>query len=153
MMFFVNDSNLFGFRISILIKNCESDQGTALKVSVEKQRMQHLACLRHLIASFKTSTFSEQVSNLVHAECQTDFEELQKAYSDSWDSISDEQKKQELNDILKKVGLGMVKEKDDSGNVKEKVKPVNLNRWKQVSMIESFGCHPAPIRLKASTDT
>ena len=125
--FFKRFENIFGFRISSLIKVCESDQGTALKASIEKHRMKHLSCLRHLIVSLKTSIFSEQISNLVRAECEADFEELQNVYSESWKSIEDEKQKQELEEMLAKVGLGIV-----DGIVK----PVDRVRWKQVSMIE-----------------
>ena len=125
--FFVRFENIFGFKLTSRVHICESDQGTALLASVEKHGMVHLSCLRHLIVSLKTNTFSEQVSELIKCQCTKDFETLVANYSQSWASLRDENQKAELENILEKVGLGMI-----GGTVTV----VNEHRWKQVSMIE-----------------
>lgn len=125
--FFKRFENIFGFKIPCYIHVIESDQGTALCTFIEKQGVKHLSCLRHLIVSLKTTRFSEQISNLVQASCQKDFDELVDLYSSSWKSITKEEEITELKSILKKVGLGFVD---------QKIQITAPERWEEVSMLQ-----------------
>lgn len=75
----------------------------------------------------KKKAFSEQVGNLISATCKQDFKELKNLYSTNWKEIKDSKKLNELQAVLRKVGLCFEKGKVKIGDNK---------RWEEVSMLK-----------------
>ena len=125
--FFKRFENLFGFKIPSFVHVIESDEGSALLSTIEKQGSKHLCCLRHLIVNLGTTKFSDQVKRLVSAISDKDLETLKETYSNSWRNITDRKEKELLLSTLDKVGLGFFK---------DRIEIINDERWCEVSMNE-----------------
>lgn len=125
--FFRIFQNAYGFAINDIIHIVESDQGPALKAAIDALNCKQLCCLHHLKVNLKKKAFSEQVGNLISATCKQDFKELKKLYSTNWNEIKDTKKLNELQAVLRKVGLCFEKGKVKIGDKK---------RWEEVSMLQ-----------------
>ena len=103
--FFEIFRNAYEFAINEIIHIVESDQGSALKAAIGELNLKQLCCLHHLKVNLKKKAFSEQVGNLFSATCKQDFKELKNLYSTNWKEIKDSKKLNELQAVLRKVGL------------------------------------------------
>jgi hypothetical protein len=108
-----------------------SDQGTALKVIV-RRHPRHLFCLRHLLQGFRKYKHGQTIGNLVKERGQKEFDVLcnihARRFRALWATGGTE-----LNDLrayMKRVGLAFL-----NGSVQI----ANLDRWRQVSMLERRG--------------
>ena len=128
--FFTNFENVYGFKLPSYIHIAESDQGPALKTSIDSQGMQQILCLRHFLVSLGTGPYSAQVGKLVSCTCSKDYKELKAVYEASWSELSDESC-EELNDVLNKAGL-----KFDN----EKIIKIDKEKWHRVSMKYRCAC-------------
>ena len=126
MVFLKLSATFLDLQFQNFFSTAETDQGVALKSSVQQQGFDHLRCLRHLLVSLGTSKFSSQVGNLVSACCQKDYNELKRIYEVSWVDLTAKDK-QKLKKKLGKVGLAYI-----DGNLM--ISDENL--WAECSMLK-----------------
>ena len=124
--FFDSFQNTFALKIKDYIHVVESDQGKALSTFIKSQGMQHLICLRHLLASLGKSSYAYQIGNLVTATNKKYFELLKEIYENEWEKIEDQKEQQKLRRLLKKVGLSF-----GNGHIS-----INHERWIEVLMMK-----------------
>ena len=118
----------------------ESDQGKSLKSFFEKNNIEKIVCIRHLLSNLRKKPFGFQISTIVKCRGQLDLDksfchfsnELQYKEQNAKENDTDEDKnkkydemKKELNDSLENVGLCF------TGQIEYQKE----ERWNQVSLI------------------
>lgn len=62
--------------------------------------MQHLICLRHLLANLRKSSYAYQIGNLVSAKNKKEYK-LKEIYEKEWNKIQDQKEMNKLRRLLK----------------------------------------------------
>ncbi|KAK8892033.1 hypothetical protein M9Y10_029255 [Tritrichomonas musculus] len=115
------------FNIDLERFNFESDQGVSLLSIFKEKSINYFVCLRHLLVNLKFNEFSYAIKNIIF--CCTEFE-LQRSiefYSNIFSKVTDPQKVNLRDQILKKVGLSFIQ---------NKIEITDPKRWQQVSLIQ-----------------
>jgi len=125
----------------------ESDQGKALSAICSKYKCKHIGCLKHLITSLGLGPFSKQVSDLVSAKCDMDYETLRKMYSEKFSEYINTDSFKELEKTLGKVGMKynvdtheIMVEKPDKWEKFSQIKRIEYGMPSTTNALESSHC-------------
>lgn len=120
----------------------ESDQGKSLKSFFDKNNIENIVCIRHLLSNLRKKPFGFQISAIVKCRCQLDLDRslyhfsnefqhflLQYKEQNAKENDTDKKKKYDemkkvLNDLLEKVGLCFT----------DQIEYQKEERWNQVSL-------------------
>jgi hypothetical protein len=83
-----------------------SDQGSSLKALAKEKNIDHYYCLRHALKSLGEELFAFEVGQLIQCKTFEEFQKLKVIFERQFkDNITDSKAVNELNRMLRKVGL------------------------------------------------